>query len=103
MWKNIKKVLLSPFIVGVFLVLLASPILGAEYNVKFGTPDPATGSTSMGAQWFLNELKKRTNGRIESILMSLPPAVQWHYDHHPAAGSPEEALLKVLKSPVEWV
>ncbi|MCX2718663.1 oxygen-dependent coproporphyrinogen oxidase [Lentiprolixibacter aurantiacus] len=45
----------------------------------------------------------RTNGRIESILMSLPPAVQWHYDHHPAAGSPEEALLKVLKSPVEWV
>lgn len=45
----------------------------------------------------------RTNGRIESILMSLPPVVQWHYDHHPKQGSPEEALLKVLKSPVEWV
>ena len=45
----------------------------------------------------------RTNGRIESILMSLPPKVQWHYDHHPEPGSAEEALLKVLKSPVEWV
>ncbi|MDX1313886.1 MAG: oxygen-dependent coproporphyrinogen oxidase [Eudoraea sp.] len=45
----------------------------------------------------------RTNGRIESILMSLPPVVQWHYDHQPEAGSAEEALLKVLKSPVKWV
>ena len=45
----------------------------------------------------------RTNGRIESILMSLPPKVQWQYDHQPATGSPEEGLLKVLKSPVEWV
>ena len=45
----------------------------------------------------------RTNGRIESILMSLPPKVQWQYDHHPAEGSNEEALLKVLKSPVKWV
>ncbi len=45
----------------------------------------------------------RTNGRIESILMSLPPHVQWRYDHQPEPGSPEEHLLKVLKNPVEWV
>ncbi len=45
----------------------------------------------------------KTNGRIESILMSLPPRVQWKYDHHPAPGSPEEALLKVLRKPREWV
>jgi coproporphyrinogen III oxidase len=32
----------------------------------------------------------KTNGRIESILMSLPPHVQWVYDHHPEAGSDEE-------------
>ena len=25
----------------------------------------------------------KTNGRIESILMSLPPVVQWKYNHHP--------------------
>ncbi|CAL68171.1 oxygen-dependent coproporphyrinogen oxidase [Christiangramia forsetii] len=45
----------------------------------------------------------KTNGRIESILMSLPPHVQWVYDHHPEKGSAEEKLLKVLKKPVDWV
>jgi coproporphyrinogen III oxidase len=45
----------------------------------------------------------RTNGRIESILMSLPPKVQWHYDHQPEEGSEEARLLEVLKSPKNWV
>jgi len=45
----------------------------------------------------------KTNGRIESILMSLPPYVQWRYDYHPEKNSPEESLLNVLKSPKEWV
>ncbi|WP_420401560.1 oxygen-dependent coproporphyrinogen oxidase [Flagellimonas sp.] len=45
----------------------------------------------------------RTNGRIESILMSLPPHVQWQYDHHPEQGSEEEKLIEVLQSPREWV
>ena len=44
----------------------------------------------------------KTNGRIESILMSLPPNVQWVYDHHPEAGSEEERLLKVLENPIDW-
>lgn len=44
----------------------------------------------------------KTNGRIESILMSLPPHVQWVYDHHPEPGSDEEKLLKVLAKPLEW-
>ncbi len=45
----------------------------------------------------------KTNGRIESILMSLPPRVQWRYDYHPEAGSEEERLLEVLAQPVNWV
>ena len=45
----------------------------------------------------------KTNGRIESILMSLPPVVQWKYNHHPAENSPEEKLLKVLANPKDWV
>lgn len=45
----------------------------------------------------------RTNGRIESILMSLPPHVQWRYDHHPEKGSDEEKLTAVLKKPKNWV
>ena len=44
----------------------------------------------------------KTNGRIESILMSLPAHVQWVYDHHPKKGSEEEKLIEVLKNPIEW-
>lgn len=39
----------------------------------------------------------RTNGRTESILMSLPPRVRWDYDFKPEPGSPEEELLLVLR------
>ena len=44
----------------------------------------------------------KTNGRIESILMSLPPKVQWRYDHQPKDNSAEAALMKVLTSPRDW-
>lgn len=43
----------------------------------------------------------RTNGRTESILMSLPPAVRWKYNHHPEEGSKEAELIKALK-PRDW-
>lgn len=45
----------------------------------------------------------KTNGRIESILMSLPPHVQWMYDHQPEPGSEEEKLIKVLQHPKNWL
>lgn len=45
----------------------------------------------------------KTNGRIESILMSLPPQVQWQYDHHSEKDSEEERLIEVLKKPKAWV
>jgi coproporphyrinogen III oxidase len=45
----------------------------------------------------------KTNGRIESILMSLPPTVQWHYDHHPEKNSEEEKLMEIIRKPRNWV
>lgn len=44
----------------------------------------------------------KTNGRIESILMSLPLKARWEYDYKPKAGSPEEALGNYLK-PRDWI
>jgi coproporphyrinogen III oxidase len=44
-----------------------------------------------------------TGGRIESVLMSLPPRVRWVYDHHPVPGSREAALVEVLRRPREWL
>ena len=45
----------------------------------------------------------KTNGRTESILMSLPPRARWNYDHHPSPGTEEEKLLNVCLHPVNWI
>ncbi len=45
----------------------------------------------------------KTSGRIESILMSLPPAVRWDYDVQPETGSEEARLLEVLRDPRDWL
>lgn len=44
-----------------------------------------------------------TNGRIESILMSLPPTAKWHYNPQVEAGSEEEQTLNLLKKGIDWV
>jgi coproporphyrinogen III oxidase len=44
-----------------------------------------------------------TNGRIESILMSLPPTAKWLYNYQPAPGSEEERTLSLLKKGINWV
>jgi coproporphyrinogen III oxidase len=44
----------------------------------------------------------KTNGRIESILMSLPPLVRWDYDVMPQPGSPEAELIAHLR-PTNWL
>ena len=42
-----------------------------------------------------------TQGRIESILMSLPPLTAWTYNWSPDQGSPESRLYDVLE-PRDW-
>lgn len=43
-----------------------------------------------------------TNGRTESILMSLPPQANWEYNWVPEADSPEEKTLSWLRKGVDW-
>lgn len=43
-----------------------------------------------------------TNGRIESILMSLPPTAKWIYNYQPEPGSEEEKTLSLLKKGIDW-
>lgn len=43
-----------------------------------------------------------TDGRAESILMSLPPYASWEYDYQPEEGSAEARTVSLLRKGVEW-
>ncbi|MFB2923065.1 oxygen-dependent coproporphyrinogen oxidase [Aerosakkonema funiforme] len=44
----------------------------------------------------------QTNGRTESILMSLPPLVRWEYGYQPEPNTPEAQLYEVFLKPQDW-
>ncbi|WP_071517251.1 oxygen-dependent coproporphyrinogen oxidase [Geitlerinema sp. PCC 9228] len=44
----------------------------------------------------------QTNGRTESILMSLPPMVRWEYGYQPEPNTPEAELYEVFLKPQDW-
>ena len=44
-----------------------------------------------------------TDGRTESILMSLPPQADWLYNFQPEANSPENVTQQLLKKGIHWV
>jgi coproporphyrinogen III oxidase len=45
----------------------------------------------------------QSNGRTESILMSLPPLVRWDYDYQPASGSEEARLTEYYLTGRDWL
>ncbi|MBW4603600.1 MAG: oxygen-dependent coproporphyrinogen oxidase [Calothrix sp. FI2-JRJ7] len=45
----------------------------------------------------------QTNGRTESILMSLPPLVRWEYGFKPEPNTPEAELYDTFLKPQDWV
>lgn len=44
-----------------------------------------------------------TDGRTESILMSLPPQAQWAYNYRPVPGSAEHKTQELLKQGIDWL
>lgn len=45
----------------------------------------------------------KTDGRAESILMSLPPLASWKYDYQPEQGSDEAKTMKLLRRDIDWI
>jgi len=45
----------------------------------------------------------KTNGRTESILMSLPPTARFEYNYQPLPGSEEDKLWQACLHPVDWI
>jgi coproporphyrinogen III oxidase len=44
----------------------------------------------------------KTDGRVESILMSLPPETRWEYGFAPEPGTPEAASLEAICAKRDW-
>jgi len=45
----------------------------------------------------------QSNGRTESILLSMPPIVKWRYDWQPAEGSAEAKLYSDFLTARDWL
>jgi coproporphyrinogen III oxidase len=45
----------------------------------------------------------QSGGRTESILMSLPPVVNWKYNYQPEPGTAEDELYQTYLKPKDWI
>jgi coproporphyrinogen III oxidase len=94
---------------GVAFVEAYLPIVRKRVTEPYGADERAWQLQRRGRYVEFNLLYDRgtvfgleTQGRTESILMSLPPLVQWHYNVRPAQGTREARLLELLARPRDW-
>ncbi len=86
------------------------PIVKRRKNLSYGQRETEWQEIRRGRYVEFNLLHDRgtlfglkTNGRTESILMSLPPRARWIYNYQPAPGSEEDKLLQLCLHPVKWI
>jgi coproporphyrinogen III oxidase len=86
------------------------PIVQQRKNTAYGERETEWQEIRRGRYVEFNLLHDRgtifglkTNGRTESILMSLPPRARWIYDHRPEPGSEEDKLWQACLHPVNWL
>lgn len=85
------------------------PIVERRRDLPYGDPERHFQAVRRGRYVEFNLLYDRgtkfgieTRGRTESILMSLPPQVRWHYDYTPAPDSDEARALWFF-TPRNWL
>ena len=86
------------------------PILERRKNLPYGQRERDFQAYRRGRYVEFNLVYDRgtlfglqSQGRTESILMSLPPIVNWRYDWRPDDGTPEAALYKRFLTGRDWV
>ena len=95
--------------VGEAFLPLYSPIVAKHRTSSYGEQELAWQALRRGRYVEFNLVNDRgtrfgleTNGRTESILMSLPPLAQWRYNHLPEPGTPEAETLFHLQNRTKW-
>lgn len=86
------------------------PIVSRRKNTPYGESETAFQHYRRGRYVEFNLVYDRgtifglqSNGRTESILMSLPPKVSWRYSWKPEENSKEEKLYKYFLPVRDWV
>ena len=86
------------------------PILERRKNLPYGQRERDFQAYRRGRYVEFNLVYDRgtlfglqSQGRTESILMSLPPIVNWRYDWRPDDGTPEAALYQKFLTGRDWV
>ena len=85
------------------------PIVALRKNIPYGEREIEWQEIRRGRYVEFNLVHDRgtlfglkTNGRTESILMSLPPRARWEYNYTPKAGSVEEQMEQYYR-PKNWL
>ena len=96
--------------VGDAFLLAYLPILERRKDTPYGAPQRDWQAYRRGRYVEFNLVWDRgtlfglqSGGRTESILMSLPPIVNWRYDYRPEPGTPEAALLADHINGRDWL
>jgi coproporphyrinogen III oxidase len=95
--------------VGEHFLIAYAPIVERRRDTPYGERERAFQAYRRGRYVEFNLVYDRgtlfglqSGGRTESILMSLPPRVEWRYDWKPEPGSPEEKLYTDFLVPRDW-
>jgi coproporphyrinogen III oxidase len=95
--------------VGDHFITAYAPIIEKRRNHPYGERQRSFQAVRRGRYVEFNLVYDRgtlfglqSDGRTESILMSLPPQVEWRYDWKPEPGSPEEKLSTDFLRPRDW-